>query len=168
LAQAAEGLASSRFCEFSTQKDVLKMKLRILSLSADQELTLLRKRVLESAGHEVIAPLSDKDAIDAASERNRFDVAVVCYRMWTGRVREIMRIFHKNNPAGKFLVMVRVYGEIPDLEADRYVVGANGPDALLSILDDMRNIVASASESGPSKQTPPNDQRFASPPLDVQ
>jgi hypothetical protein len=35
--------------------------------------------------------------------------------------------------------MVRVYGEVPDLEGDRYVVGADGPDALLSVLNEMRN-----------------------------
>jgi len=115
------------------------MKLRILSLSADQELTLLRKRVLESAGHEVVAPLSDKEALDAASGKNRFDVAIVCYRMWTGKSRQVMRIFRKNNPDGKFLVMVRLYGEVPELEGDRYLVGADGPDALLGVLDEMRN-----------------------------
>ena len=115
------------------------MKLRILSLSADQELTLLRKRVLESAGHEVVAPLSDKEALEAASEKNRFDVAIVCYRMWTGKARQVMRIFRKNNPEGKFIVMVRVYGEVPDLEGDRYVVGADGPDALLGVFNEMRN-----------------------------
>jgi CheY-like chemotaxis protein len=114
------------------------MKLRILSLSADQELTLLRKRVLESAGHEVVAPLSDKEALEAASEKNRFDVAIVCYRMWTGKSRQVMRIFRKNNADGKFLVMVRVYGENPELEGDRYVVGADGPDALLGVVNEMR------------------------------
>ena len=114
------------------------MKLRILSLSADQELTLLRKRVLESAGYEVVAPLSDKEALEAASEKNRFDVAIVCYRMWTGKARQVMRIFRKNNADGKFLVMARVYGEVPDLEGDRYVVGADGPDALLGVLNEMR------------------------------
>ncbi|HEX9118942.1 MAG TPA: hypothetical protein VF840_00230, partial [Terriglobales bacterium] len=65
------------------------MKLRILSLSADQELTLLRKRVLESAGHEVVAPLSDKVALDAASGKNRFDIAIICYRMWVGKSRQL-------------------------------------------------------------------------------
>ena len=115
------------------------MKLRILSLSADQELTLLRKRVLESAEHEVIAPLSDKEALDAASGKNRFDVAIVCYRMWTGKSRQLMRIFRKNNAEGKVLVMVRVYGEVPELEGDRFVVGADGPDALLGVLNEMRN-----------------------------
>jgi CheY-like chemotaxis protein len=121
------------------------MKLRILSLSADQELTLLRKRVLESAGHEVVAPLSDKEALDAASGKNRFDVAIVCYRMWTGKSRQVMRIFRKNNPEGRFIVMARMYGENPELEGDRYVVGADGPDALLGVLNEMRNASVKAS-----------------------
>lgn len=122
------------------------MKLRILSLSADQELTLLRKRVLELAGHEVVAPLSDKEALDVASGENRFDVAIICYRMWTGKSRQVMRIFRKNNPDGKFLVMVRVYGEVPELEGDRYVVGADGPDALLGVLNEMWNASVKASD----------------------
>ena len=114
------------------------MKLRILSLSADQELTLLRKRVLESAGHDVVAPLSDKEALEAASGENRFDIAIVCYRMWFGKARLIMRVFREHHPSGKFLVMVRVYGEVPELEGDRYVVGADGPDALLGVLNEMQ------------------------------
>jgi CheY-like chemotaxis protein len=113
------------------------MKLRILALSSDQELTLLRKRVLESAGHEVLAPRSDTEALDAASTSG-FDVAILCYRMWTGTPRRIMRIFRKHNPDGKFVVMVRVYGEVPEIEGDRYVVGADGPDALLAVLTEMR------------------------------
>ncbi len=121
------------------------MKLRILSLSADQELTLLRKRVLESSGYEVVAPLSDKEAIEAASGKDRFDVAILCYRMWSGKVRQVMRIFRDNNPEGKFLVMVRVYGEVPDLDGDRYVVGADGPDALLNVLSEMQNTASTAS-----------------------
>ncbi len=120
------------------------MKLRILSLSADQDLTLLRKRVLELAGHEVIAPLSDKEALNAASGKNRFDVAIVCYRMWTGKSRQLMRILRKNNPEGKFLVMVRIYGEVPDLDGDRYVVATDGPDALLAVLNEMLPTKASA------------------------
>ncbi len=112
--------------------------LRILCLSADKELTLLRKRVLDVAGHQVTAPLSDQEAIQVASE-NPFDVAIVCYRMWTGMTRRIMRIFRKNNPDGKFVVMVRIYGEVPEIEGDRYVVGADGPDALLRVLSEMQS-----------------------------
>lgn len=114
------------------------MKLRILSFSADQEMTLLRKRVLEIAGHEVVAPLSDKEALEAAAQKDRYDVAIVCYRMWNGTSRQLMRIFRENNARGKFLVMARMYGEVPELEGDRYAVGADGPDALLAVIDDMR------------------------------
>ncbi len=84
------------------------MKLRILSLSADQELALLRKRVLESSGHEVVSPRSEKEALEAASRKSRFDIAIVCHRMWTGSSRGLMRVFRKNNPAGKFVVMVPI------------------------------------------------------------
>lgn len=112
------------------------MNLRILSLGSDRELTLLRKRVLEAVGHEVAAPALEKDALDAASEENRFDVAIVCYRMWIGTPRRFIRIFRKSNPRGKIVIMVRVYGEVPDFEGDRYVVGADGPDALLTVLNE--------------------------------
>ncbi len=114
------------------------MPLRILCLSADKELTLLRKRVLESAGHQVVAPQSDREAVAAASEKNRFDVAIICYRMWAGATRRVMRIFQENNPQGKFVVVARIYGEIPEVEGDRYVVGADGPDALLAVLSEMQ------------------------------
>ncbi len=113
------------------------MGLRILSLSSDQELALLRKSVLESAGHVVVSPRSEKEALDALSGESRFDVAIVCYRMWLGTARRLMRIFRKNNPDGRFLVMVRVYGEVPEVEGDRYVVGADGPEALVRILNEM-------------------------------
>lgn len=114
------------------------MGLHILSLSADQELALLRQKVLEAAGHRVVTPRTEKEAEDAASGE-RFDVAVICHRMWPGTVRRLMRVFREHNPQGQFLVMVAAYGEVPELEGDRYVVGADGPDALLSVLEEMRS-----------------------------
>ncbi len=113
------------------------MGLRILSLSSDQELALLRKRILELAGHETVSPRTEKEALEAVSEKNHFDVAIVCYRMWTGSSRRLMRVFRKNNPTGKFIVMVRLYGEVPEVEGDRYVVGSDGPDALLTVIGDI-------------------------------
>ena len=112
---------------------------RILAFSADQELTLLRKHILESAGHEVVAPLDERDALEAAARKNAFDLAIVCYRMWPARTRQLMRIFRENNREGKFLVMVRVYGEMPDVEGDRYSVGADGPHALLKVVHEMES-----------------------------
>lgn len=40
--------------------------------------------------------------------------------------------------------MVRIYGEVPELEGDRYAVAADGPDTLLSVLDEMRPVKASS------------------------
>ena len=34
--------------------------------------------------------------------------------------------------------MVHVYGEWPEVEADRYVVGADGPDALVRVLEEVQ------------------------------
>ncbi len=113
------------------------MGLRILSLSADQELALLRKRILQLAGYEIVSPRSEKEALDAISLKNRFDVLIVCYRMWTGSALRLMRIFRKSNPAGQVLIMVRIYGEVPDIEGDRYVVGTDGPDALLRVISEI-------------------------------
>ncbi len=112
------------------------MTLRILCLSAERELALLRKRVLEAAGHEVAAPAQEKEALQAASEENRFDVAIICYHMWAGTPRRFIRIFRKSNPGGKIVIMVRMYGEVPAREGDRYVVGADGPDSLLAVLNE--------------------------------
>ncbi len=113
------------------------MTLRILSLSSDRELALLRKRILEHAGHDVVAPAAEKEAEEAAAEGNRFDAAIVCYRMWPGSARRLIRMFRENNPGGKLIIMVRMYGEVPDLEGDRYVVGADGPDTLLNVISDL-------------------------------
>ncbi len=121
---------------------------RILSLSRDLELTLLRRRLLESAGYTVVAPLTDTAALEAVSEKDRFDVCIVCYRMWPGTARHLMRVFRENNPSGQFLIMVRVYGEVPELEGDRYVVGANGPDALIAVLNEMTDSSLNADALG--------------------
>ena len=113
------------------------MTLRILSLSSDRELALLRKRILEHAGHGVVAPAAEKEAEEASAEGNRFDAAIVCYRMWPGSVRRLIRLFRESNPGAKVIIMVRMYGEVPDLEGDRYVVGADGPDALLKVVSEL-------------------------------
>ncbi len=43
----------------------------------------------------------------------------------------------EHNTDGKFLVMVRVYGGVQEVEGDRSRVGADGPDALLAVVDEI-------------------------------
>ena len=108
--------------------------MKILILTTDQELALLRQRVLETAGHDVIAISSEKEAVEAAEKQVPFDVALMCHRLPDSTARKIIRIFKDTKREGKIVYVVHIYGEWPEVEADRYVVGADGPDALVRVV----------------------------------
>jgi len=108
--------------------------MKILILTTDQELALLRQRILESAGHDVLALSSEKEALEAVEKQVPFDVALVCHRLPDSTARKIIRIFHEEKRHGKVVYIAHIYGEWPEVEADRYVVGADGPDALVRIV----------------------------------
>jgi len=110
--------------------------MKILILTTDQELALLRQRVLESAGHEVLSLCTEEEAVKAAEEAVPFDVAVVCHRLPAAAARKIIRIFRDGKRPGKVVYIAHIYGEWPEVEADRYIVGADGPDALLRVVAD--------------------------------
>lgn len=117
--------------------------MKILILSTDQELALLRQRVLEGVGHEVTVKMTEKDAVEAAETKVPFDVALVCHHLPTATARKIIRIFHDGKREGQIVFIGHIYGEWPEVEADRYVVGADGPDALIKVV----------AESGPHATT---------------
>jgi CheY-like chemotaxis protein len=110
--------------------------MKILILTTDQELALLRQRVLETAGHDVIALSTEKEALEAAEKQVPFDVALMCHRLPDATARKIIRIFKDTKREGKIVYVVHIYGEWPEVEADRYVVGADGPDALVRVVSE--------------------------------
>ena len=114
--------------------------MKILILTTSQELALLRQRVLESAGHDVTSFSTEKEALEAAETEVPFDAALICHTLPNSTARRIIRIFHDGARKGKVVFIARIYGEWPEVEADRYVVGADGPEALLRVL----------AESGPA------------------
>ena len=118
--------------------------MKILILTTDQELALLRQRVLEDAGHEVAVRATEKEAVEAAEKKVPFDVVLVCHHLPTATARKIIRMFHDGKREGKIVFVGHIYGEWPEVEADRYVVGADGPDALIKVV----------AESGPQPTTP--------------
>jgi DNA-binding response OmpR family regulator len=118
--------------------------MKILILTTDQELASLRQRVLEAAGHEVTSKITEKDVMEAVEKKVPFDVALVCHHLPTATARKIIRMFHDGNREGKIVFISHIYGEWPEVEADRYVVGADGPDALIQVI----------AESGPPAITP--------------
>ena len=91
--------------------------MKILILTTDQELALLRQRALDNP--------------------DPVDVIVVCHRLPDATARKVIRLFHERHPEGKVVYIVHLYGEWPEVEADRYVVGADGPDALLRVISEV-------------------------------
>ena len=110
--------------------------MKLLSLSTDPELSLLRKRLLETAGHEVVALSTEKEALEEVAGTTKFDVVLICHRLPDATARKAIRLLRDNHPETKVVYMVHLYGEWPEVEADRYVVGADGPDALLRVMQE--------------------------------
>ena len=108
--------------------------MKLLSLSTDPELSLLRKRLLETAGHEVVALSTEKEALEEVAGATKFDVVLICHRLPDATARKAIRLLRDNHPEAKVVYVVHLYGEWPEVEADRYVVGADGPDALLRVI----------------------------------
>jgi CheY-like chemotaxis protein len=112
--------------------------MRILSLSIDQELLQLRKVILESAGHEVVSLTSEKEAVQAASGPEQYNVVLLCHRFPAATARQVVRLLHQNHPDTCIIYIVHVYGEWPEVEADRYIVGADGADPLIRVLEEVQ------------------------------
>jgi DNA-binding response OmpR family regulator len=122
--------------------------MRILVLSTDPELALLRQHVLRNAGHETLTPTSDKEMDRTMDELSGdVDVAVLCHRLPDGRARELTRRYLRSNPRGKVVAVVHLYGEWPQIEADRYVVGTDGPEALMRVISEIAQESASAASN---------------------
>ena len=108
--------------------------MKILSISSDLELSFFRKRILETAGHQVVALSTDEEILKKAAEPEQIDVALICHRLPGATARKTIRILRESHPEVKVVYVCRMYGEWPEVEADRYVVGADGPDELIRVI----------------------------------
>ena len=121
--------------------------MKILILTTDQELALLRQRILESAGHDVQSLSTEKEALEAVEKEVPFDIALVCHRLPDATARKILRMFREAKRPGKVVYISHIYGVWPEVEADRYIVGADGPDSLLKIVAEVGPQATDASVS---------------------
>jgi DNA-binding response OmpR family regulator len=112
--------------------------MRILSLSTDPELSQLRRGALQAAGHQVDVLTSEKEALQAANLAERYDAILLCHRLPAATARKTVRLLRQSRPDSRIIYIAHVYGEWPDVEADRYVVGADGPEALLRVLEEVQ------------------------------
>ena len=112
--------------------------MKILSLSLDLELSHLRKAVLAASGHDVTTLTSEKDALQTAQSNDAYDVVLICHHFPSAAARQAVRLLRQHHPGTRIVYIVHGYGEWPEVEADRYLVGADGPDALLRVLQEVQ------------------------------
>ena len=122
--------------------------MKLLSLSLDLELIGLRQAVLSAAGHEVTSLTTEKDALASAQSSDRYDVVLLCHRFPSATARQVVRLMRQHHPDTRVVFISHVYGEWPEVEADRYLVGADGAAALIRVLDEIRTEPSSVAKIG--------------------
>ena len=111
--------------------------MKILALSTDEELNRHRQFALHYAGHSVAIINSEKEAIAAAERENEYDVVLLCHKLPASTARHVVRLLRQKSTPAKLIYISHIYGEWPEVEADRYIVGADGPDALNRVLEEV-------------------------------
>jgi len=125
--------------------------MKVLSVTLDLELSEFRKCVIATAGHEINALTSEKDALGSAQSDESYDVAFVCHRFPAAAARQFIRLLRQHHPDTGIVYIVRMYGEWPEVEADRYIAGADGPKGLLRVLEELRSEPSSTTEINASE-----------------
>lgn len=111
--------------------------MRILALSTDQELNSLRQFALAYYGHHVVIVNSEKEALSVAQADDPYDAVLLCHKLPASTGRQVVRHLREHKPGAKIVYISHIYGEWPDVEADRYIVGADGPEALSKVLEEV-------------------------------
>jgi len=111
--------------------------MRILALSTDEELNRHRQFALHYAGHTVHILNTEKEAVAAAESGEEYDVILLCHKLPSSTARQVVRLLRQKSSPAKLIYISHIYGEWPEVEADRYVVGADGPEALNRLLEEV-------------------------------
>ena len=114
--------------------------MKILALSTDEELNRFRQFALHYAGHTVDILNTEKEALASVESKEEYDVILICHKIPASTARQLVRLLRQKSSPAKLVYIAHVYGEWPEVEADRYVVGSDGPEALTRVLEEVATV----------------------------
>lgn len=107
--------------------------MKILCLSTNLELALLRSALLRSQGIEVDFPQSSPETINLI-ETGTYDAALVCHSLPNGTAEEFAQAFRTHQPGKCLICLTKTPWERPRIKADVYISGIDGPEPLLEAI----------------------------------
>jgi CheY-like chemotaxis protein len=106
-------------------------RIRVLAMSANRELLLLRARVLEANGCSVTASEDRMTALDVLA-KDHFDALMICHSISDKSAQEFTGLFRQRNRAGCIIYVSERPFQQGKAFADVTICGIDGPDALIS------------------------------------
>lgn len=104
---------------------------KVISVGTLPELMSLREAVLEVAGFQVF---STSDPAHAALKIENGDCAVLllCYSITDELRQQLVNMFRSSCPEGRVVALTNAPTEQPPVEADAFVYGVEGAEALIA------------------------------------
>ncbi len=111
---------------------------RVLLLSADAELSLLRRYALEHAGFTIARADSRKEAFRLLKQE-KFDALVISYSMSQKNIKEMTELFREQNANAPIVAITRERWQDLKIEFDAAVTGDEGPEAMIEAVETVLN-----------------------------
>jgi DNA-binding NarL/FixJ family response regulator len=111
--------------------------MRVLLLSRDRELGLLRASALRAAGHFVLFP-GGKDEAVREIKRAAFEVVVLSYTLSNDTAIELHELINQNCPSCGIVIVTKNAWAEGLLEHHAAITGDEGPEVLIAAVESAR------------------------------
>jgi hypothetical protein len=105
----------------------------IISLGTNAELLWLREAVLRNAGFEVLTVPDEKEAV-AKIESLDCGVLLLCYSIDDETRQQLAKKYREACPDARIVAITNAPLEHPLVDADAFVYGVEGPEALIDAI----------------------------------
>lgn len=102
----------------------------VISIGDNSQLLSLRHAVLERAGYHVITA-SDPNSASEKIASVPCDILLLCYSMEINTRQRLAKEFREHCPKGRIIAITNQYQQRPPVDADAFLYGLEGAEALL-------------------------------------